>query len=33
VKIPKYTFCRGFYSEYKLCILSWWRHCNVIYKL
>jgi len=32
MKIPKYTCCRRFNSEYELWVLLWWRHCDVIYK-
>ena len=30
MKIPKYTFCRGFNSQYELWVLSRWCHYNVI---
>ena len=29
MKIPKYTFCRGFNSEYELWVLLRWRHINM----
>jgi len=32
MKIPKYTFCRGFNSECELWVLLRWRNCDVIYK-
>jgi len=33
IKIPKYTFCRGFNSDYELLALLRWRYCDVIYKI
>jgi len=32
MKIPIYTFCRGFYYEHELWVLLRWHHCDVIYK-
>jgi len=32
MKILKYTFCRGFNSEYELWVLLRWHHYDNIYK-
>jgi len=31
-KNPKYTFCRKFHSEWKLWVLLWWPHYDVIHR-